>query len=131
VNRFRPKSSQREAAVADNNSIAPREALTGDLAAFLNEVKAEHALAQRGRLVFGLDATASRNKTWDMAANFTAGMFREAAAIDTQPEARLPRPPARLLPRRKRVREDDGEDRVRGRRDPGRADPVPRDQRDD
>jgi hypothetical protein len=44
-------------------------------------VKATHALAARGRLIFGLDATASRNRTWDMATTLTAGMFREAGAI--------------------------------------------------
>jgi hypothetical protein len=63
------------------NSVAACEALTGDLAAFLDEVKATHALAARGRLIFGLDATASRNRTWDMATTLTAGMFREASAV--------------------------------------------------
>ena len=64
-----------------SNSVVAREPLTGDLAAFLDEVKATHALAARGRLIFGLDATASRNRTWDMATTLTAGMFREAGAI--------------------------------------------------
>jgi hypothetical protein len=61
--------------------IAARESLSGDLANFLNQVKAEHALAARGRLIFGLDATASRKPTWDMAASLQAEMFREAAAV--------------------------------------------------
>ena len=63
--------------MSDSNSVVAREALTGDLAAFLDEVKAARALAARGRLIFGLDATASRNRTWDMATTLTAGMFRE------------------------------------------------------
>ncbi len=61
--------------------IAARESLTGDLANFLNEVKAEHGLKARGRLIFGLDATASRKPTWDMAAALQAEMFRTAAAV--------------------------------------------------
>ena len=66
----------------DNSTVvAAHEALTGDLAAFLDKVKTEHALSRRGRLIFGLDATASRRPTWDMAATLTAGMFREAGAI--------------------------------------------------
>jgi hypothetical protein len=63
-----------------NESVVARESLTGDLADFLNEVKTEHALAPRGRLIFALDATASRKPAWDMAASLTAGMFREAAS---------------------------------------------------
>ena len=35
----------------------------------------------RGRLVFALDATMSRQPTWDMACALQADMFREAAAI--------------------------------------------------
>jgi hypothetical protein len=35
----------------------------------------------RGRLIFALDATASRQPTWDTACQLQAEMFREAAAI--------------------------------------------------
>jgi hypothetical protein len=35
----------------------------------------------RGRLIFALDATASREPTWDMAAQLQAQMFEEAAKI--------------------------------------------------
>jgi hypothetical protein len=35
----------------------------------------------RGRLIFALDATMSRQPTWDTACELQAGMFREAAAI--------------------------------------------------
>jgi hypothetical protein len=34
-----------------------------------------------GRLIFALDATASRGPTWDLAKDLTAGMIREAASI--------------------------------------------------
>ena len=36
---------------------------------------------RRGRLIFALDATASRQPTWDTACRLQADMFREAAAI--------------------------------------------------
>src|SRR6266849_10908447 len=36
---------------------------------------------KRGRLVFALDATMSRQPTWDTACRLQADMFREAAAI--------------------------------------------------
>ena len=36
---------------------------------------------KRGRLVFALDATMSRQPTWDTACRLQAEMFREAAAI--------------------------------------------------
>src|SRR5215475_14078098 len=35
----------------------------------------------RGRLIFGLDATASRRPTWDTARQPQADMFREATAV--------------------------------------------------
>ena len=35
----------------------------------------------RGRLIFALDASASREPTWDMAAQLQAEMFKEAAKI--------------------------------------------------
>ena len=37
----------------------------------------------RGNLVFGLDATASRERTWDTAAHLQAQMFLEVATIGT------------------------------------------------
>src|SRR5438128_12392313 len=36
---------------------------------------------QRGRLIFALDATMSRQPTWDTACRLQAEMFREAAGI--------------------------------------------------
>jgi hypothetical protein len=37
--------------------------------------------AARARLIFGIDATASRESTWDLATSLQAGMFEEAARI--------------------------------------------------
>ena len=39
------------------------------------------AVGQRGRLVFALDATMSRQPTWDSACSLQAGMFQEAGSI--------------------------------------------------
>src|SRR5205807_9593193 len=54
-----------------------------DIAAFVAKARAmsPHAAGARGRLVFALDATMSRQPTWDMACALQAEMFREAAAL--------------------------------------------------
>jgi hypothetical protein len=55
-----------------------------DIDAFLSEVKRltpAAAAGQRGRLIFALDATMSRQPTWDTACRLQADMFREAASI--------------------------------------------------
>jgi hypothetical protein len=41
----------------------------------------EKAQATRGRLIFGLDATASRQPTWDAAVELQASMFAETAKL--------------------------------------------------
>src|SRR6202035_29961 len=61
-------------------AISPR----AELDRFLDEVKALSPGAkagQRGRLIFALAATMSRQPTWDQACSLQAEMFREAAAI--------------------------------------------------
>src|ERR1043166_4693240 len=54
-----------------------------DIAAFVAKARSmsPHAPQARGRLIFALDATMSRQPTWDMACALQADMFREAAAI--------------------------------------------------
>jgi hypothetical protein len=54
-----------------------------DIAAFVAKARAmsPHAAGARGRLVFALDATMSRQPTWDMACALQADMFREAGAL--------------------------------------------------
>ena len=64
---------------------APAEASTlSDIDAFLQKVKdlgpATTAAGNRGRLIFALDATMSRQPTWDTACRLQADMFREATA---------------------------------------------------
>src|SRR6201995_4460183 len=54
-----------------------------DIAAFVAKARAmtPHAQAGRGRLIFALDATMSRQPTWDMACAMQDDMFREAASL--------------------------------------------------
>ena len=54
-----------------------------DIAAFVAKARAMSPLAAgaRGRLVFALDATMSRQPTWDLACTLQADMFREAASL--------------------------------------------------
>jgi hypothetical protein len=54
-----------------------------DIAAFVAKARAmsPHADGARGRLVFALDATMSRQPTWDMACALQADMFREASSL--------------------------------------------------
>lgn len=60
-----------------------RPSAAEDIAAFVAKARAmsPHRAGARGRLVFALDATMSRQPTWDMACALQADMFREAAAI--------------------------------------------------
>jgi hypothetical protein len=55
-----------------------------EIEAFLEKVKAlgpASTAGPRGRLVFALDATMSRQPTWDTACMLQADMFREAASV--------------------------------------------------
>ena len=68
-----------------------------DIAAFVAKARAmsPHAPGARGRLVFALDATMSRQPTWDMACALQADMFREAAALGEARRQSLPSRAAR------------------------------------
>ena len=65
-------------------SPAPAASPRAAIDQFLDHVKALGPAAsesgQRGRLIFALDATMSRQPTWDQACKLQADMFREAAA---------------------------------------------------
>ena len=54
-----------------------------DIAAFVAKARAlsPHAPGAKGRLIFALDATMSRQPTWDMACALQADMFRETATL--------------------------------------------------
>ncbi len=70
----------------DRSDHAPAPAATSrsEIDAFLTQVKAlgpAVTAGQRGRLIFALDATMSRQPTWDTACRLQADMFGEAAAV--------------------------------------------------
>jgi hypothetical protein len=60
-----------------------KSSTTDEIAAFVAKARAmsPHAAGAKGRLVFALDATMSRQPTWDMACALQADMFREAASL--------------------------------------------------
>ena len=63
---------------------APAASSRAEIDAFLANVSAlgpAVAAGARGRLIFALDATMSRQPTWDQACRLQADMFREAAGI--------------------------------------------------
>lgn len=60
----------------------PAPSSGSDIDAFLAEVKSTApASAARGRLIFALDATMSRQPTWDLACELQAEMFDAAASV--------------------------------------------------
>ncbi|THD67229.1 MAG: VWA domain-containing protein [Bradyrhizobium sp.] len=85
----KPKSatgvSPAQKAVSDDPGALPetRSSASEEIAAFVAKARATspYAAGARARLVFALDATMSRQPTWDMACALQADMFREAAAL--------------------------------------------------
>ncbi len=72
------------AKAGDGASLPQSKASTADdIAAFVAKARAAspYAAGARGRLIFALDATMSRQPTWDMACALQADMFREAASL--------------------------------------------------
>jgi hypothetical protein len=75
--------SDRTPAPTERNAPAPASS-RAEIDAFLARVKSlgpMNAPGRRGRLIFALDATMSRQPTWDTACQLQAEMFREAAAV--------------------------------------------------
>jgi hypothetical protein len=82
----RPDRAPAPARPARKPAAAPVTSPRTEIDAFLAQIKtlepvAPHAAGQRGRLIFALDATMSRQPTWDQACKLQADMFREAAAV--------------------------------------------------
>jgi hypothetical protein len=73
--------NQSKSSVTTRGGGAPTTTSSSDIDAFLAEIRTRSPAksAARGRLVFALDATASRQPTWDTACNLQAEMFREVA----------------------------------------------------
>jgi hypothetical protein len=64
----------------------PKRDTGSEIDAFVQCTRAVQAAAagQRGRLIFGLDATASRQPTWDLACQLQGQMFQEVSNLDVQ-----------------------------------------------
>jgi len=71
--------------MADKDEKLPaKKSSSTDVDAFLKKVAAIPAVkapGDRGRLIFAMDATASRQPSWDRAAHIQAEMFTETAAL--------------------------------------------------
>jgi hypothetical protein len=81
--RSKTPASNIEPAQPKTPDRAPAPSARAELDAFLRQIDALGPAAKgsgRGRLVFALDATMSRQPTWDRACVLQADMFREAAA---------------------------------------------------
>ena len=80
-----PKSANGTQPVSRKASSVPERTPSAgeDIAAFVAKARAmsPHSPQARGRLIFALDATMSRQPTWDMACALQADMFREAATL--------------------------------------------------
>lgn len=64
------------------DNLPTEPANEAEIAAFLDKVKhLPRGGGPQGRLIFGLDATASRERSWDRACHIQAEMFRETAAL--------------------------------------------------
>lgn len=70
-----------ELAPSDQDQV-PAPSDPGEVARFLARLRtAPQAAAGGGRLIFALDATASRQPTWDQASHLQAEMFQTAAGL--------------------------------------------------
>lgn len=70
--------------MGQDRSKLPQTGTSGAVQEFLQKLASAPAPApsgSRGRLIFGMDATASREPTWDRACHIQAEMFRETAAL--------------------------------------------------
>ncbi len=70
--------------MADKDRKLPERSSRADVDSFLRQVAATPAVkaaGQRGRLLFAMDATASREPTWDQACHIQAQMFQETASL--------------------------------------------------
>ena len=75
-------NSQNESSVISRGESVPAATPRSEVDTFLAELRtlAPTSSGARGRLVFALDATASRQPTWDTACVLQAEMFHEVAA---------------------------------------------------
>jgi len=74
---------------AESRPVEPTRSSDADVDAFLTRVNAVASVSSegRGRLIFAMDATMSRQPTWDLALGLQADMFRavkEVGGLDVQ-----------------------------------------------
>lgn len=70
--------------MADDNKLPTGKSSKREVNAFLDKLArtpAHKTVGGRGRLIFGMDATASRQPVWDRAAHIQGEMFSETAAL--------------------------------------------------
>lgn len=70
--------------MVDGRTKLPIKSTSAEVDAFLAKIAglpAVKAAGGRGRLIFAMDATASRAPTWDVACDIQAEMFKETAAL--------------------------------------------------
>ena len=68
----------------DKKKLPSQGSSSSEIADFLNKVAMTPSVAapgQRGRLIFAMDATASREPTWDRASHIQAEMFKETSSL--------------------------------------------------
>ncbi len=76
--------NDRRAPAAPGDTELAHTSSRGEIEAFLAHVRTlapRSAPGRRGRLIFALDATMSRQPTWDAACRLQGDMFREAAGV--------------------------------------------------
>jgi hypothetical protein len=72
------------AASSSDSAVPEKVSADSEIDAFVRKMKAvtpSQSGARRGRLIFAMDATMSRQPTWDMALKLQANMFQEVKAI--------------------------------------------------
>ena len=70
--------------MSSDDAKLPARSSQADIDAFLRkaaEIPPPQKAGERGRLIFALDATASRQPTWDRACQLQGQMFRETASL--------------------------------------------------
>src|SRR5262245_5340603 len=67
--------------IMNRGESAPAASARNEVDTFLADLQRRAGSSMRGRLTFALDATASRQPTWDTACELQADMFRETATI--------------------------------------------------
>lgn len=86
IRRTTPDRTKVKTDAAKAEARSPAAAASSEIDAFLAQARtmpAAGTIAGRGRLIFALDATMSRQPTWDAAQRLQAEMFDEAGKVGT------------------------------------------------